>query len=369
MSAGEGARADAPADRGPEALDRLAREGMASGAFAGAVARIERRGEPVFEGAWGNALDAAGEREAMATSSVFDLASVSKLFTTTAILSLATRGDIDLDAGIAETLGYGGELARALAGADLRALLSHSSGLHYWYPFYARRGEAFEAILERVIAEHPRRKEVIYSDLNFMLLGKVVERATGMGLREAERALVSGPLGLGAGYGSPASGVVATEFGNRIERQMVDELGLSFGGWREESRPIRGEPDDGNCHYYFGGAAGHAGIFGDAAALARLGGFYLDGGKPPVGGIISPTLMAEARRDHGGGRGLGFMLGENFPGGGFGHSGFTGTYLHVNDAAGLVIVLLTNRLHVPSPRRINDYYQSASRIALEAWGA
>lgn len=349
-----------------DGIDRLTRRAMGDGAFAGSVVRVERRGRLVFEGAWGDALEDGAAREEMTTSSVFDLASVSKLFTATAVLRLASAGRLELESAVADVLGYGSSgLGAALGGADIRDLLTHSSGIHYWYPFYTRRGEPFEAILADVLAEHPRRREVIYSDLNFMLLGKIVEKVAGLSLREAVRALVIEPLGLSrSGYVAPPSGVVATEFGNRIEERMVADLGLRFNGWRSQARPLRGEPDDGNCYYYFGGAAGHAGVFSDAASLAALGESFLVWPGKASDGFIRQDLLAEARRDHGGDRGLGFQVGENYPSGGFGHTGFTGTYLHVNDGSGLVIVCLTNRLHVAAPRRINDYYQDVSRLAL-----
>jgi CubicO group peptidase (beta-lactamase class C family) len=373
----------------------IVRRGLEAGLFAGAVLRVERgrppggnlgadgagrageRGDLLFEEAWGQALCAGSERESMRTSTLFDLASVTKLFTATAVLRLVTLGELRLDAKAADILASGGGLRGDADGAiferlraglgtiDVAALLAHSSGIHYWYPFYVRHEDCFEAILADVLEAHPPRGETIYSDLNFMILGRLIEGVTRAGLAEAVGALVLGPLGLSrTSFAKPLGSAAATEFGNRIERKMVADLGLAFADWRDESRPIRGEPDDGNCHYYFGGAAGHAGLFSDARDLCRLGRLYLDEGRIDAAEYLAPGLAEEALRDRGSGRGLGFQTGENYPGGGSGHTGFSGTYLHVNRPAGLVVAILANRLHVALPRDINPFRRELSEAAL-----
>ncbi len=368
---------------GAAALDRLLAEALAEDRFAGAILRVERRGRVLYERAAGWALRTDAAREPMARETVFDLASLSKLFTATAALNLVSRGVWSLETSAAELLGLDvgggadGALRNALEGVDLRALLSHSSGLHYWHPCYVRAGDPFRAILSDVLAAHPRKPgTTVYSDLNFMILGLGVERATGLALPDAMARLVFGPLGLEAAHyrlrGSaapvPASAVAATEFGNRIERRMVADLGLACSLWRDEMVPIRGEADDGNCWYYFGGAAGHAGVFCGAADLCRLGRLYAEGGAVDGRPVIDPGLAAEAVRDSGAGRGLGFQLGENYPGGGAGHTGFTGTYLYVHAPSGLVAAALTNRLHVREPGDLNPFRRRFAETALGLLG-
>lgn len=363
-------------------LDAKIRNAIGEDLFAGAVLRVERGhgggAGLLFEAAWGEALRTASAKVPMAVDTIFDIASITKIFTATAVLRLATTGRIGLDARLGSIPGLfdagkdpklHSALSAAIGSKNLSSLLSHSSGIHYWYPFYARRGESFEAILAEILAAHPPREETVYSDLNFMLLGRVIEALTGKSVDVAVGELVLAPLGLSrSSWRAPRGAVAATEFGNRIEEGMVAELGLSFDGWRDRERPITGEPDDGNCHYFFGDAAGHAGLFSDARDLCRLGRLYLDGGRVDGEAFLDPRIVAEASRDHGAGRGLGFQLGDNYPGGGFGHTGFTGSYLHVNAKSGLVIVLLANRLHVEAPRDLNPFRREISEIALSLFG-
>jgi CubicO group peptidase (beta-lactamase class C family) len=379
-------------------LEALAKEALERKLAAGIVVRVEQGGITRFERAWGSALCDGVRRSPMTPNVKFDAASLTKLFTATAILRLAAQGKLSLDAALRDiattaSMAVGRpRIGEAFAAITVRQLLTHSSGLHYWHPFYAgamrdaaAAGLAAQAspasaapaeaapsapgdfgdILESVLERFPRKNEVIYSDLNFMLLGKILEGVSGFPLKPAMRDFVCGPLKLAdTGYKPSAGPFAATEFGNRIEKKMVADLGLSFDGWRPDGRPFLGEPDDGNCHYYFGGAAGHAGVFTTARDLCALGRLYLD--PASHSGYISPRLAADAIADHGGGRGLGFQLGELYPEGGCGHTGFTGTYLYLNPARNLAVAVLANRLHVESPQNINEFRKAMAAAALAA---
>ena len=364
--------------------DALAREALEKKLASGIVVRVEQGGIARFERAYGLALCDGARHSPMTPNVKFDIASLTKLFTTTAILRLATQGRLQLDATLCDIATTAGmregrpRVTEAFAKITVRQLLTHSSGLHYWHPFYAglapdARAAAAQAataadfgdILESVLERHPLENEMIYSDLNFMLLGKMLEGVSGFPLKPAMRDFVCGPLKLAdTGYKPSAGPFAATEFGNRIEKKMVADLGLSFGGWRPDDKPFLGEPDDGNCHYYFGGAAGHAGVFSTARDLCALGRLYLD--PAAHAGYLSPRLAAGAIADHGGGRGLGFQLGELYPEGGCGHTGFTGTYLYLNKARNLAVAVLANRLHVESPQNINEFRKAVAEAVLAA---
>jgi CubicO group peptidase (beta-lactamase class C family) len=373
-------------------IEALAREALERRLAAGIVVRVEQGGIARFEKAYGFALCDGTRRSPMTPNVKFDIASLTKLFTATAILHLATQGRLSIDStlcDIAITAGMRAgrpRVAEAFAKITVRQLLAHSSGLHYWHPFYAgpaadlrtaaaqaepaahaapAAADGFGDILESVLELHPLKNEMIYSDLNFMLLGKILEGVSGFPLKPAMRDFVCGPLKLAdTGYKPSAGPFAATEFGNLIEKKMVADLGLAFDGWRPDGRPFYGEPDDGNCHYYFGGAAGHAGVFSTARDLCALGRLYLD--PASHAGYLSTRLAADAIVDHGGGRGLGFQLGELYPEGGCGHTGFTGTYLYLNKARSLAVAVLANRLHVESPQNINEFRKAVAEAVLAA---
>ncbi len=348
----------------PPPLDDLTRRFLEDGFFAGAVLRVEHRGRLLLERAWGDAVRTETERVPMTPATLFDAASLTKLFTTTAILRLVTRGAFLLDTHVSEYLGLRPPLQASMHGVDVTELLTHTSGLPWWYPFYTRRTDAFFDILADVVPAHPRRGEVVYSDLNFMILGRMIEQAMSTALPDAVEELVMRPLGLASSsYARPLGPVAATEWGNRIEQRMVADMGLSFDGWRDPSKPIVGEPNDGNCFYYFRGAAGHAGIFTSAADLCRLGRVYLEDGRVDGTPWLAPGLAERATREQVPGRGLGFQVWTDPPGA-YGHTGFTGTCLAVLPRRGVTAALLTNRLHGPEPPDIAPYREQVLR-ALE----
>ncbi len=348
-----------------EQFDTVTQNAMQDNLFRGSVLRVERFGKLQFEKAWGDALYDGQDRIPMKTNYLFDLASLSKLFTTNAILRLITLKKLQEHTLILDLLPYKDpRLLNALNKIDISSLLDHSSGIHYWYPFYTRQGESFESILSSVVEKHPLEKRVIYSDLNFMLLGLIVEQVTGKLLAEAMTDLVFSPLGMkSATYHPDPCRTVATEFGNRIEKQMVTNLGLEFAFWRTETVPFRGTTDDGNCHYFFKDEAGHAGIYANAKEVASLGKVY--SGQETE--YLDPELKKIATTNRGNDRGYGFQFGELYPQEGFGHTGFTGTYLHINPATGLTITLLTNRLHVACPQNINPFRQEISKLCLQTF--
>jgi len=368
-----------------EKVQRLTLEAIERQWFAGAVIRCEKGGELVYEGAFGHALKTEGLCIPMDTDTVFDIASLTKLFTTTAILRLASVGDLDLDSPISDVAGgkvsewfHTGEpdldqkVKEVLEQVTTRMLLTHSSGLHYWYPFYAARNGSgpwmqdyalFATIFGTMLERFHRQNKTIYSDLNFMLAGFVLEAVSRLSLHDAVAQIVCIPLGLTCGY---TKGVVktyryaATEFGNRIEMRMVEDLGLRFNGWRSVNDPIIGEPNDGNCHYFFANVAGHAGIFATAEDLCKLGNLYA--GNCSIDSM-DEDLLVEAVQDHGNGRGLGFQVDQRYPLG-CGHTGFTGTYLYLSRRHQMVLTVLTNRLHVPTPCDIDPYRKAINEIFL-----
>ena len=232
-------------------------------------------------------------------------------------------------------------LAERLKGITLYHLLTHTSTLAAWYPFYSRWGEDFFTVLKYALQHTEPTRGMVYSDLNFMLLGKLIERIQGKPLEACLREDLVEPLGLGnmTYLPDPKTPIVPSCFGNPIETRMCAERGIAFKDFRPLGKPVRGEANDGNCHYYFNGVSGHAGIFADALAYERLCRYYMTAAVP---------LLIEAQREQTGapGRGIGFQTGISYPHG-CGHTGFTGTGIYFSREYDIGVVSFTNRLFYP----------------------
>jgi CubicO group peptidase (beta-lactamase class C family) len=327
----------------------------------GAVFLVARDGHVVHERAFGYAQlnDYEGHRlvspPAMRTSTVFDLASVTKVMATTmATMLLVSGGQIDVDAPVSRYLpDFRGP---HLDSITVRHLLSHSAGLVQWQPLYYHAANSAQTY--GVIRDMPLEWGVgdarHYSDLGFMLLGYIVERVSGQSLDTFLDAELYRPLGLRKTTFNPkARGFTefaATEQGNVYERHMVYDstfgyryLGdpTAWNGWRQ--RVLAGEVDDGNSYYANGGVAGHAGLFSTAADLRVL--LDLLNNRGSYGGhqyirpeVVDAFLTRDKYENY-----LGWQAPSSLPPGSFSHTGFTGTYVAGVPRYKLSIVLLTNR--------------------------
>lgn len=235
----------------------------------------------------------------------FDLASLTKPHTATAVLALAPEKRISLEDSAGELLGITeGALGRRLSGISLRALLTHTARLPAWYPFYADGRPFFE-----ILADLPTGEAgMVYSDIGYMLLREVLCTVTGLTLQEIVSRYVSGPLGIDELCFHPdrTLPLVPSCRDNAVEEAMCQERGMSFDRFRPHVTDVIGEPNDGNAYYYFDGVSGHAGLFGTCRAVAGLGQFYLNTEDPAFLGAVTPQPGCA-------GRCLGFHTGGAFP--------------------------------------------------------
>jgi CubicO group peptidase (beta-lactamase class C family) len=335
----------------------------------GAVLVVAKDGKVVRERAFGHAqrndydLRPMANPPPMRTSTLFDLASVTKVMATTfAVMILVDRGELDLDAPVARYLpDFRGP---RLDSITVRHLLTHSSGLVQWQPLYYHASNSAQTY--GVIRDMPLGWGVgegrHYSDLGFMLLGYIVERVSGHRLdRFVDRELYR-PLGLGSTGFTPRAhgftGFAATESGNGYERHMVYDQNFgydyagdprSWDGWRRHV--LDGEVNDGNAWYAHGGIAGHAGLFSTGRELRVLLDLLLNrgayGGRRYVRAETVDRFLTRDRYQHY----LGWMSPRGLPEGSFSHTGFTGTYVIGIPAHGLSIVLLTNRQNMGTDDR------------------
>jgi len=308
--------------------------------YGKAVCAISKNGKRVFSHSVNCAMD-----------SMFDLASVSKILTGTMVLKLIGEGKLSLDQSLDalfQTEALGPVTKERFKAITLKQLLTHSSGLPAWFPFYAQEG-SFWDVLEVALNKHPAEKGMVYSDLGFMLLGEVIRAVSGLTLVQSLD-LLNDELGTSFTYNPKnTAACVETERGNRAEVQMCLKEGLSFDRFRNRETHMRGEVHDGNAFYFWHGVAGHAGVFGIAADLLALGELYLNMGKINAKQLIPVSLVEKSTIDYGGGRGLIWALSDIFING-FGHTGFTGTSLYLCRETGCVAAILTNRVYIePAP--------------------
>lgn len=287
----------------------------------------------------------ADRQIATAGDTVFDLASVSKLFTSILAVRQIERGALALEERVASYLPeFGGAGKQDMT---IRQLLTHTSGFAAWIPLY--REPTRERMLRRLWDEAPTSPPgsvYRYSDLNLISLQLVLERITGRGLDVQLREGITAPLGMRrTRFNPPTSwkpGIAATEDCRRpwsgLDRGLV---------W--------GEVHDENA-FGLGGVAGHAGIFSCAWDLAILSRTLLNGGAYGRVRILRPSsvelMFTDLNTDFpGDGHGLGFELYQHWYMGAMatprtaGHTGFTGTSFVLDPTTDSFLIVLGNSVH------------------------
>ncbi|MFD8204483.1 serine hydrolase [Streptomyces sp. NPDC059701] len=287
----------------------------------------------------------AGQQIPMAEDTVFDLASISKLFTSLLAVQQMERGALELEAPVASYLPDFGRAGKQEV--TVRQLLTHTSGFRAWIPLYSAptHEEKVRLILDEAPVSPPGTA-YLYSDLNMISLQLVLERITGRTLDVLLREEITAPLGLHrTRYNPPASWrpkIAATEDARRpwsgLDRGLV---------W--------GEVHDENA-FSLGGVAGHAGVFSCAWDLAVLGRALLNGGSYGRARILRPESVQLMFTDFntafpGDEHGLGFELYQHWYMGAMatprtaGHTGFTGTSLVLDPTTDSFLVVLGNSVH------------------------
>lgn len=343
--------------------------------FPAAQIAIYARGQLAYENAFG-VLDPENSQSSTTNlQSLFDLASVTKLFTVAALMTFVEQGRLTLDQLVCEILPEftgaraiepypdplnPGAMVQIVPPTDARAdasrvtfrhLLAHNSGLPAWLPLW--RLPKREARRQRALTcafAYPTGMRVVYSDIGLILVGFALEKLAGKSLDAVIHERVTAPLGLDSiGFGPlPPDNVAPTEF------------------YTHQNRRMRGEVHDENA-WSLGGVAGHAGLFGTARDLATFGEALR------THRLLKPETLAEMTRvqaqDGATRRGIGFMLwspdpsasGHPFSEQAFGHTGFTGTSLWIDPLRELVVACLTNRVYYG---RGNAEAIGAFRVAL-----
>ncbi|MGW9118766.1 serine hydrolase [Streptomyces sp. NPDC055663] len=282
---------------------------------------------------------------AMAEDTVFDLASVSKLFTSILAVQQVERGTLELEAKVASYLpDFAGGGKQDIT---IRQLLTHTSGFRAWIPLYkAPTREGKLQLLWNEVPANPPGTVYLYSDLNLISLQLVLEKITGRKQDVLLREQITAPLGMHrTRYNPPASWkpkIAATEDA-RLPWSGLDR-GLVWGEVHDENA------------YSLDGVAGHAGVFSCAWDLAILARTLLNGGVYGRARILSAESVDLLFTDFntafpGDEHGLGFELYQHWYMGAMatprtaGHTGFTGTSLVLDPTTDSFLIVLGNSVH------------------------
>ena len=313
-------------------------EAIANRVFPGAVVEVGGTAQAAATIAVGTL--AYDDVASVSASTIYDLASLTKVLSTaTLAAALIEQGVIALDDPVRNwSDAWQGEDRR---GVTLRHLLLHASGLpaHRRYFETMRGGLAFEAAIGREPLEYAPGEKSVYSDPGFILLGRVLERAAGAGLEPQFEGWKRSKWSLEPtiGFRPPPAWLP------RIAPTEHDP-------WR--GRVLRGEVHDENAAA-LDGAAGHAGLFGTAAAVGAHARWWMSRASQ------EPWATFLARGNvPGSSRALGWdtmrttsSCGTRMSPTAVGHTGFTGTSLWIDGACDRYVVFLSNRVH---PSRAGD---------------
>jgi serine-type D-Ala-D-Ala carboxypeptidase len=310
--------------------------------FPGAVVLIAQGSAVLHHAAYGTTMYADSGSQPVQLDTIYDIASLTKMFTATAALRQIGAGKLDLEAPVAAYL-------PAFRAPDvlIRHLLTHTSGLDIRLSALRHAGRAglLDAVYRAMPTSWPGSR-VAYTNVNSLLLGEIVAQLHGAPLDAALRDLVIEPLGLQDTCFLPPPALLP-----RIAPTEHDQ------DWR--GALVHGSVHDESAHA-LGGVAGHAGLFSTAADLAAFCQAWLPAAGPAASGdqpLLPAEIVARATANHTAGLqlacGLGWMLDRpNFmgaaPSGSFGHTGFTGPAMIVVPGSRLLVVLLSNRVY---PRR------------------
>jgi CubicO group peptidase (beta-lactamase class C family) len=330
-----------------DAVAAEVRRGIGRGLYPGGVVVVGRRDTVLYAKGLGHFTWSTRSAVPDPATSRWDLASLTKVVATAAAAArLVDAGALELDRPVAEYLsGFAGGGRELIT---VRMLLDHTSGLPTFVPFYRRAATpaaAWDSLLATPLLTTPGFL-TRYSDLNAMLLGRVLETITGEPLDQLSARLVFEPLGMThTAFMPPPSA-----------RRLVVPSQM------EDGRPTVGMPSDPNAAF-LGGVAGHAGLFATGMDLARFAQMWLDEGRVAGGTFLTPATVRAflAPSGVGGVRRLGWDAPDStvHPSAfGYladttvvGHTGWTGTFLWVDPARDLFVVFLTNRSLEPRRRQ------------------
>ena len=328
------------------ALDSLMKRSVAEGVFPGASLAVMLHGRTVYHKAFGKLTYDAASAPAD-TTTIYDAASLTKAVVTTSIaMQLVERDSLHLATPVSRY--RPGFAANGKERITIEQLMRHVSGLRahaYFAETCANRDETLQAIDRDTLVSAPGAKTE-YSDLNFILLGSIIEQVTGKSLAANFHARFSAPLGMNSTMFTPPAALLP-----RIAQTGED------GVWTlPRPRPL---VNDQNAAL-LGGVSGHAGLFTTTGDLIKMVRMLMNGGQLDGKCYIKAATVKRFLKRTDAPRALGWDLvtpggkssaGNRFSANSWGHLGFTGTSIWVDPEKDLAVILLSNRVW-PTPENI-----------------
>lgn len=341
-------------------IDNVVAEGVQTRQMPGCVVLVGRHGKIAFVKAYGD-RQVEPHRVPMTTDTLFDLASLTKpVATATSVMLLVQEGKLQLGDPVSKYLPEFGQNGKA--DITVFELLTHQGGLIADNALGDYRDGSLKA-WERIFAARSSVEAgttFVYSDVGFLVLGKLVERVAGKNVHEFSQERIFRPLGM-------------SETGYLPDQRLSCRAAPTE---KRDGRWMQGEVHDPRAHL-LGGIAGHAGLFSTAEDLAIYAQMMLGRGTCGQTQVLTPdtfTLMTTPYTVSGGLRGLGWDIrtgyssnrGQRFSPRAFGHGGFTGTALWIDSELDLFVVFLSNRLHPDGKGSVNSLAGRIGTIAAAA---
>jgi len=350
---------------GLDTIDSIVNRAVDDHLFPGAVVVIGHDGKIVFRKAYGmRSLEPT--REPMTADTIFDMASLTKpTMTALAVMQLCDEGKLNVNEAVAKYIPEFG--VNGKESITIRQLLTHYSGLapdldlkDQWQGKQDAYSRAFNSDLA-----HAPGARFEYSDINYIILGALVERISGLSLDEYAQRFIIAPLGLErCRYLPPES------WDSQIAPTQYDEHGTMLRGTVHDPTARR-----------MGGVVGHAGLFCSADDVASYAQNLLDrlagsASKFPLSrAMLEKMIVPEQPATGTALRGFGWDIdspyssnrGTLFPAGSFGHTGFTGTSLWMDPVSDTYVVVLTNAVHPNGGKSINAVRSDVADAAARAF--
>ena len=347
-----------------ESISSFLQSRIDAGDFPSAVYLVAEKGEIKCHGALGYAV-VEPERINAKLDTIYDVASLTKPLVTGLLFAQFLEEDRSYSVETPLYKFFRQLKSNPKGSVLVRQLLTHTSGVRDWYPLYSSfhdpkfKVEAAVATILDLPEVYERDSRVVYSDLNFILLGQYLDRsAAPHSLKELVERTIVDQLRLSRTMFNPSADkrkqIGASENGNGYERETCVEKFPEIRVPRSALRNhlIWGEVHDGNA-YFMGGVAGHAGLFSTAEEVFKIAQQFLPNYtqllKPETTELFRTNFTKGLNED----RSFAFQLastegstaGSKMSPESFGHTGFTGTSLWIDPVKERVFVLLTNRTH------------------------